>query len=60
MTKLEPHLSPVREADPILRHGRAQRVAAHALQPRAIAPRHDHAGMQIEPVLARVTRTKGG
>ena len=60
MTKLKLHLSLRGQTDPILRHGRSQCVAAHPLQSCAITTRHDHAGVQIESVLARVTPTEPG
>jgi hypothetical protein len=55
MSQLEEHLSLIGQADAILRYGRPERVAAHPLQPRPIPSWHDDRGMEIEPVVTRVT-----
>ena len=56
----QPHLPVGRHAEPLLRHGRAQRVAAHLLEPIALPRRHDTPRMQVEPVGPRVTPARRG
>jgi hypothetical protein len=50
-----PHLTLAGHVEPLLRHGRTQRIAAHALEPLPLPGRHDEARVQIEAVRPRVT-----
>ncbi len=43
--------------DPVVGDRGPQRIAAHALQPRPIAPGHDDSCVEIEPVTGGVTRS---
>jgi hypothetical protein len=58
--ELEEHLPIVRQANPIVGHGWAERIPARPLKPRPIIGRHDNARMEIEPVPVRVTRAEYG
>jgi hypothetical protein len=55
LPELQPHLSLVGQVEPLLGHGRTQRIAARALEPLPLPGRDDEARMQIEPVRPRVT-----
>jgi hypothetical protein len=56
----QPDLTVTGPVQPLLGQGRAQRVAAHALQPIAVAGSNHESGVQIEPVGARVTGPQRG
>lgn len=51
----QPDLAVTGPVQPLLGEGRAQREAAHPLQPIAVAGSNDESGVPIEPVGARVT-----
>jgi hypothetical protein len=56
MPEVQQHLAFQGEVNPIVRHRRAQGVAAEALEPGPIARRHHHGRVEIEAVPPRVTR----
>lgn len=55
MPELESHVPGLRQADTVVGHGWTERVPAQALQPRPIASRDQHAGVQIEAAPPRMT-----
>ena len=55
LSELQPHLTLVGQVEPILHHGRTQRISTHALEPIPLPGRYDEARMQIEAVRPRVT-----
>jgi hypothetical protein len=47
------HLPLGRQTEPVLRDGRSQRVPAEPLEPVPLVGRDPHAGIEVEPLLAR-------
>jgi hypothetical protein len=47
MAEVQDHLALGRQVNPLVRHGRAQRVPAEAFEPGAIPRRHHHARVEV-------------
>jgi len=55
VSELQPHLSIARQMEPVLRDERPQRVPTHPLEAVPLVCVDPHVGMEVEPILARVT-----